>query len=505
MEGANNQTIITDVKGHVIAVSNGAALSTAVGSPFGAGTAAYFDGSNDVLAATSADFTLGIGDFSIKFAFYHTLGQNGASYGRMLAIGPDATAGSLFIVSNSTNDPITFNLQSHDGSAYTQVTDYVATTVSNGAWHWAQLDRVSGVFNFYVDGTLYATKTVTRNLTRTELVIGNNTAANVGFKGYIGPVYILKGDVSSSHAVPSGPFARPTISGITYTPAGVPTAKTVLVAKRSSQVLLGGANSDPSTGAYSFNPPDFSECTVYGIDEVANPYWSNVLFASKLNASGFPTLTGQTLAVTGTVTASTAVADPFGGSQPSALFTGAGSTLNTGSSSALLPGTVFTITGWVRTTSLVANQGVVFVGTLGSNANRTQIAIFTDGTMEFYQENGSSGLFNAASGASAIAINTWYHFAAVRNGTNAYLFLGGALVASAVASGVEPTGNNMYLGAARKSAVDVGLTGRLFDVRYSSRAEYLAPFTPPTAFLPAAFTDGGSAGFAEIRDRVVPG
>lgn len=40
MEGANNQTIITDVKGHVVTVSNGAALSTAVGSPFGAGTAA---------------------------------------------------------------------------------------------------------------------------------------------------------------------------------------------------------------------------------------------------------------------------------------------------------------------------------------------------------------------------------------------------------------------------------------------------------------------------------
>ena len=504
MEGANNQTIITDVKGHVVTVSNGAALSTAVGSPFGAGAAAYFDGSNDALAATSADFTMGTGDFSIKFALYPLTGGHGASYGRLLAIGPDATSGGLYIVTNSTNDPMTFLLQSHDGSAYTAVTDYVATTVSNGAWHWAQLDRVGGVFNFYVDGTLYATKTVTRNLTRTELVLGNNTAANAGFKGYIGPVYILKGAVSSSHAVPSGPFARPTISGITYNSAGAPTAKTVLVAKRSTQVLLGGANSDPSTGAYAFNPPDFSECTVYCIDEVADPYQSSVIFADRLNASGFPTLTGQTITVNGTVTASAAVADPFGGAQPSALFAGAATDYLT-SSGTLLPGTVYTVSGWFRVTSLAAAQGIFFFGTHGSDTNRVMLAIDSTNAYLNFFGYGTGSLFSITSANGSIATNTWYHFAAVRNGTNVYLFINGAHAASGAVSGTESTGSTLRLGYCRYGGADRGLVGRIFDAHYSNRAEYLAPFTPPTALLPAAFADGGSAGFAEIRDRVVPG
>lgn len=504
MEGANNQTIITDVKGHVVTVSNGAALSTAVGSPFGAGTAAYFDGSNDVLAATSADFTLGTGDFSIKFAFYPLAGGHGGNYGRVLAVGPDATSGSLFISTNSTNDPMTFILESHNGSAYVAVTDYVATSVSNGAWHWAQLDRASGVFNFYVDGTLYATKTVTRNLTRTELVIGNNVGAGSGFKGYIGPVYILKGACSSSHAVPSGPFPRPTISGITYTPAGVPTAKTVLVAKRSSQVLLGGANSDPSTGAYSFNPPDFSECTVYGIDEVADPYWASVVFASRLNAAGFPTLTGQTLTTTGTVTSSTAVADPFGGAQPSALFNGAGSYLS--ASGSLVLGTVYTVSGWLYVTSLGAVHGVFFNGTIGSTANRTQILIGSAGNVQFYSENGSGVItFSATTADGVITAGAWHHFAAVRSNAAAYVFIDGAHVGTATESGTESIGQNVFLGYGYQSSAGKGLAGRLFDVRYSNRAEYLAPFTPPTALLLASFADGGSAGFAEIRDRVVPG
>ena len=54
----------------------------------------------------------------------------------------------------------------------------------------------------------------------------------------------------------------------------------------------------------------------------------------------------HTLTVTGTVTASSAIADPFGGSSASALFTGAGSRLSTGVSEDFLPGTLYTIRGW---------------------------------------------------------------------------------------------------------------------------------------------------------------
>lgn len=78
---------LLDALGHVTTASGGAALSSAVGNPFGAGNALYCDGTNDRLTATSADFTLGTGDFSIQFWFYSVDGGHGANYGRLLTIG----------------------------------------------------------------------------------------------------------------------------------------------------------------------------------------------------------------------------------------------------------------------------------------------------------------------------------------------------------------------------------------------------------------------------------
>ena len=72
-------------------------------------------------------------------------------------------------------------------------------------------------------------------------------------------------------------------------------------------------------------------------------------------------------------------------------------------------------------------------------------------------------------------------------------------------SGVESTGKKFHIGAARYSSAVRGLNGRLFDVRFSHRAEYLAPFTPPTALLLTGPSDGGSGEEAFIYDRVIPG
>lgn len=512
MEGANNQTIITDVKGAVVTTLNGAALSTAVGSPFGAGTAAYFDGTNDYATTPAqAGFVFGSGDFAVE-AFCYIAGNSptdgGGNREACIAANYQSSGGwALVLAGNGSTTGTGMYLSYWNGSSWTTIIS-VTTTVSQGAWHYIMAKRVGTATQLWLDGASVATGTNSTNMSLGQLMNFGGVSAHTSYQkwlnGYIAQVRITKSVGRTVTAAPTAPFPRPTISGITYTPAGVPTAKTVLVAKRSSQVLLGGANSDPSTGAYSFNPPDFSECTVYVIDEVANPYWSNALFASKLNASGFPTLTGQTLTVTGTVTASTAVADPFVGAQPSALFNG-----GTGdylvSSGTLLPGTIYTVSGWFRTTSLSNPQGIFFFGTNGSDNNRVQFAVDNTGLVNFFGYS-TGNLFNISSAAGVIAINTWYHFAAVRNGTNVYAFIDGVLVASGVVSGTESTGSTLHLGYCRYGAANRGLPGRLFDVRYSNRAEYLAPFTPPAAFLPAAFVDGNSsAGFAEIRDRVVPG
>lgn len=269
---------LLDARRHVTTASGGAALSSAVGNPFGAGNALYCDGTNDRLTATSADFTLGTGDFSIQFWFYPVDGGHGASYGRLIAIGPQATSGILEISSESTFNPMRVLINSYASGAYNDVIDPVATTLADDVWHFAQLDRISGVFNFYVDNVLYDTKTVSRDLTRTEFSIGANPDGTDAFKGYFSNVRITKGAYRTDHSIPSVPFLRPTIKGIVLDGAAAPVAKTILVRDRSTQRFLGGANSDATTGLYEFRPPDFGEVQATRLDELCDPMTDECVF-----------------------------------------------------------------------------------------------------------------------------------------------------------------------------------------------------------------------------------
>ena len=289
-----------------------------------------------------------------------------------------------------------------------------------------------------------------------------------------------------------------------------PVAKTILVYDRSSGSYVGGANSSASTGAYTFYPADFGEHLVARIDELADPYWSSVALAARLTGSNggtsFPVLVGPSLSKTGTVTTTTTTptTDPFG-TGSSALFTGAGNYLNTGALAAMLPGTVYTISGWVYLSALDgARTGIIFIGDTASDNNRTSIGVFPDGSIEFYAQ-ATSAVHIATSAAGVITTGTWIHFAAVRNGVNAWLFVNGAHVASAIATGTESTGNNFHLGASRSGGAIRGMQGNLFDVQYTKRAVYLSAFTAPTEPFLVGLADGGSGENAIIYDRVIPG
>ena len=262
---------LLDARGHVMTASGGAALSSAVGNPFGAGNALYCDGTNDRLTATSSDFTLGTGDFSIQFWFYSVDGGHGANWGRLLTIGPGATTGGLYVVSSLNYNPMQVIIQSYASGAYNDVIDPVATTLSDDAWHFAQLDRVSGVFNFYVDNVLYDTKTVSRDLTRTELSLGANPDGTEAFKGYFSNVRITKVAYRTDHSIPSVPFLRPTIKGVVIDASAAPVAKRVIALKRSTQTVAGTALSDAGTGLYAIYPMDYSEHQLYRVDASTYP------------------------------------------------------------------------------------------------------------------------------------------------------------------------------------------------------------------------------------------
>jgi len=266
---------LLDAKGHVITANNGAALSSAVGNYFGAGNALYCNGTNQFLSADSADFTMGNGDLTIEFGFYPVSpGGHGAAYGRLLALGEDATGNGLYITSNSSDDPMRF-LVSYYTSSYADVLTYVNTPVSNSAWHWFQLDRVftggNYVWSCYVDGTLYATKNTPINLTRTKLAIGANTAGATAFKGYFSNIRITKGAYRASHAVPTVRHPQPEISGVVYDAVGGKAAKVVKALKRSTMGSVVSAVSNGTTGIYKLYPIDYTEHVVMRFDTATTP------------------------------------------------------------------------------------------------------------------------------------------------------------------------------------------------------------------------------------------
>ncbi len=262
---------LLDVKGHTVTAGGGIALSSAVGTPFGAGSALYCDGSNDVLTSTSADFTLGTADCTIQFWFYPVTGGHGGSYGRMLAIGADGATGAFFISTKGVLDPMVFRFEHYSGG-YNQFIADVATTVSNGAWHFFQLNRVSGTWTCYVDGASYSSQATAIDITQTTLALGSNTAGTLGFKGYFFDVRVTKGAYRSSSAVPSEPFPRPKISGITKNvSSGAFESKVVVALKRSTLAIDGTAVSNAGDGTYTIYPTDFSEHVVMRFDTATYP------------------------------------------------------------------------------------------------------------------------------------------------------------------------------------------------------------------------------------------
>lgn len=515
-EGANNATTITDVKGHVVTVSGNAKISTAQ-YPSGCASSCLFDGNNDYLTASHADFALGTGDFDIAFDLY----RSGDTV--------TGTANQANLIDFRTSEPSTSILLALDGSTGSVAASKVylwvngvlritGTTVMTTSFKRVTLSRVSGVTRLFIDGVQEGSSyTDANNYTQTTMVVGGRFAASSGdyrsLNGYLGPIRITKhGRGHSTTFTPDSlPFARPTISGTVLDATASPVAKTILVYDRSSGAYVGGANSSPSTGAYTFYPPDFGEHQALRIDELSDPYWSSVALAARLTGSNggtsFPVLVGPSLTKTGTVTTTTATptTDPFG-TGSSTLFTGAGNYLNTGALAAMLPGTVYTISGWVYLSALDGTRtGIIFIGNTAADSNRTSISVFPDGSIEFYAENGSAAVHTALSAASVITTGAWIHFAAVRNGANAWLFVNGAHVASAIASGTESTGNNFHLGASRSGSAIRGMQGNLYGAQYTKRAVYLSAFTAPTSPFLVGPADGGSGENAIIYDRVIPG
>jgi len=81
-------------------------------------------------------------------------------------------------------------------------------------------------------------------------------------------------------------------------------------------------------------------------------------------------------------------------------------------------------------------------------------------------------------------INTWYHYAIVRSGTNLYLYRNGVLVDSATIAAGQTLGDptrGLIIGCIADNLTTTGaFDGRMDDLRITNgAARYLSNFVPP--------------------------
>jgi len=489
---------ITDVKGKTLTVAGGATLTLDQGR-FSGEASLYFDGTDDrVTLASTSDFDFSAGVVTYRFSIRPTALPASGKTCRIIMVG---TSGS----NTGQHVGIAGDGSIHIGQPVwsTNATGSAAGVITTGVWQDIEVvvSNASTV-RIFRNGSLVAGpgSLTLQSSGANQMSIGQDNSSydpnNKFYNGYFAHLQITKGVARHTAAFSqiTAPYARPEIKGFVTGDSDEPLARRIVAFNRKTLVKTGETTSDPVTGG-SYVIPYSNYTDKHFVCRLDN----DVVFASRLAASGFPTLTGQTLTATGTVTASTAVADPFGGSSASALFTGAGNYLSLPSGSDFLPGTLYTVRGWAYLNSLADPGGLLFFGTPGSSTNRTQISFSTAGAIGLYSE-GSSPIFNTTSADGVITTGNWFYFEGVRDGVEAFMFINGLLVGYSLASGTESTGQQLYLGFGRSGGADRGMNGRLFDVQFSRRVEHRTAYTPPTTLLP----DDGSK-VAWIYDSVTAG
>lgn len=154
---------------------------------------AYFDGSGDRLYSTDSRFALGLNNFTIEFWIMYISG--GSAYGRILAIGPNSTAGSIFINKNDTYPGYFIELGKSGG--YDGVCGSITALPEHRWTHFALVREETATLRWrvYINGVLNSSSTAwpARNLTASALTIGANTASAEYFRGYLSEIRITNG------------------------------------------------------------------------------------------------------------------------------------------------------------------------------------------------------------------------------------------------------------------------------------------------------------------------
>jgi len=280
-----------------------------------------------------------------------------------------------------------------------------------------------------------------------------------------------------------------------------------------SQTVTDTASNVTRTASWTYNPQGLLATeTANGIVKQSYAYYSNTSFSGTvpneintdpmfggvslllngIGAAGSPVVDSspspRSLTVLGNAQISTAQGK-FGGS--SIYFDGGSSYISTPASGAFQFGAGnFTVESWVyqanNTTGYPSGiQSIMGQYQLGVNGNASFGLLAIEGRPQAAFFAGSS-LVAVINAPNALALNTWNHLAAVRNGNLVTLYVNGVSVGSAALSAsLDISSRNVAIGADSIGAG--GWNGYLSGLRITKGfARYTANFTPPAQAFPVS-------------------
>lgn len=121
-----------------------------------------------------------------------------------------------------------------------------------------------------------------------------------------------------------------------------------------------------------------------------------------------------------------------------------------------------------------------------ANLANLYIGVLADGSLTAFIRTVTGGsTTQISSSAGAVALNTWHHAELGIDGTNAYLFLDGVLVASSAAWTTYPTAKVAYAAIGRRSSqftgvADLQFRGNIDEIHITKNiCKHTTAFTPP--------------------------
>jgi hypothetical protein len=394
-------------------------------------TSVLFNGSTQYLSlADSANLRIGTSAFCIEAWIYlNALPDKSVIFGKR-TYNTTGTGTYLFLV-NSTGNLLLQELQN-----VTTIVNATGAIQTNRWCHVAVSRDASNTVRLFVNGTVVSTATSTFNFNSTEpLWIGkDNAALQLLLNGYISNLRFVIGD-----AIYTSNFTPPTATLPVVT-------NTALLTCHDTTIR------DASTNNFTI---------------------TNNNTATVSTVSPFPVLR-------------------------SVLFDGTSQYLTIANSSAVQLNTGnFTIEGWIYVTAFQGSSAGNDLATIcdkdgiqGSTYSSYSIRCTnSSGVIKLKADCNTSsggGTTGAVTSTTTINTGTWYHFAYVRNGATAYLYINGTQEASAGIVDFYTTTNPVYIGYENNATSRFYWPGYISNFRIvKGTAVYTSSFTASTAPLTA--------------------